>query len=81
MLTSIEKVEGWTVPITGGVSRAALEQVIEELVLVGALERPIAVDDVLRDAPVHAAYLELTSRLELHAAHETARAAVAKYGF
>jgi hypothetical protein len=39
------------------------------------------VADVYRDGPVTAAYQELTARPELRAAHETALAAVAKYGY
>lgn len=52
IVTSVEKTEGWNVPITGGVSRPALEQAIEELTTFGELEGRLAVDDVLRDARV-----------------------------
>ena len=81
MLTGVEKLEGWTVPVHGGVSYAAFEQVIGELLLLGELERPITVEEVLREFPVHVAYLELTARPELEAAHAKALAAVEKYGF
>jgi hypothetical protein len=81
MITSIEKVEGWTVPVHGGVSRAALAGVVEELLAGGELDRPVDLDDVLRDGIVNAAYQELSGRPALRAAHETALASVEKYGF
>jgi hypothetical protein len=81
IITGIEKVEGWTVPVNGGVSHEALAGVIEELTASGDLDRPVAIADVLRDGPVNAAYAELSGRPELQAAHETALAAVRKYGF
>ncbi len=81
MITSIEKVEGWTVPVTGGVARAALASVVEELTASGELDRPVDLDDVLRDGRATAAYQALSVRPELAAAHQIALAAVAKYGF
>jgi ABC-type nitrate/sulfonate/bicarbonate transport system substrate-binding protein len=81
IVTSVEKTEGWNVPITGGVSRPGLEQVIEELTTFGELEGPLTLDAVLRDEFVRAAYEDLRSRPALHAAHQKALAAVEKYGF
>jgi ABC-type nitrate/sulfonate/bicarbonate transport system substrate-binding protein len=81
MLNREEKVEGWALPITGGIAPDALQSIVDELVEVGELARPVAVADVYRDGPVTAAYQELTARPELRAAHETALAAVAKYGY
>ena len=81
IISGPHKVEGWTVPITGGVSHEALAGVIEELVGLGELERPLAVEDVLRDGPVTEAYRAVSSRPELRPALETAQAAVAKYGY
>jgi ABC-type nitrate/sulfonate/bicarbonate transport system substrate-binding protein len=81
IVTSIEKLEGWNVPIDGGVSRAALEQVIEELRTLGELDDPPHIDDVLRDDLVREAYREVSSRPELQPALSVALAARAKYGF
>jgi ABC-type nitrate/sulfonate/bicarbonate transport system substrate-binding protein len=81
IITSIEKVEGWTVPADGGVSREALARVIEESVELGELERPLDVADVLRDEPMKAAYVDLRSRPELQPIQQTIAAAVQKYGF
>jgi hypothetical protein len=81
MITSIEKVEGWTVPVNGGVSRPALESVVEELTASGELDRPVDLVDVLRDGLVTAAYQDLSRRPALQPTHQTALAAVAKYGF
>jgi hypothetical protein len=43
--------------------------------------RPIPVEDVLRDGPAQDAYREVSGRPALQAAHQTALAAVEKYGF
>ena len=79
--SSVERVEGWTVPVTGGIAHQALEQVIAELVEEGELERPIPLEDVLRDDTVTAAYRDVSGRPALRAAHEKALAAVAKWGY
>ncbi len=81
IITSIEKVEGWTVPPDGGVSRAALQAVINELREVGELDVDVSVDDTLRDEAAIAAYDELKSRPELDPIRATISAAVEKYGF
>ncbi len=81
MVTDVDKVEGWHVPIDGGIAHAALERIIAELVASGELAHPMAVDDVLRDDLVSAGHAELTLRPELQAAHATALAAQAKYGY
>jgi ABC-type nitrate/sulfonate/bicarbonate transport system substrate-binding protein len=81
IITSIEKVEGWTVPPDGGVSRTALRAVIEELREVGELDHNIPVDEVLRDEAVLEAYRELEARRELAGSRATVAAAVEKYGF
>jgi hypothetical protein len=81
IISGPHKVEGWTVPITGGVSHEALAGVVDELVASGELERPLAVQDVLRDGPVSEAYRVVSNRAELQPALAVAQAAVAKYGF
>lgn len=81
IITSIEKVEGWTVPADGGVAREALARVIEEAVELGELGRSLPVEEVLRDEPVRKAYADLHSRAELQGIQEVIAAAVRKYGF
>ena len=80
IVTSVEKTEGWNVPITGGVSRPALEQVIEELTTFGELQGPLPVEAVLRDEFVRAAYEDVSTRPSLQPAQQKALAAVEKYG-
>jgi ABC-type nitrate/sulfonate/bicarbonate transport system substrate-binding protein len=81
IVSSVEKTEGWNLPIHGTVVPETLERVVEELVLFGELERALDVNDVLRQDAASAAYRELSIRPALQEAHEIARAAVAKYGF
>ena len=81
MLNRVEKVEGWALPISGGIAREAVEQVIADLVESGELEHPLAVEAVLHDGPVTAAYAELTGRPALQAAHQQALAAVQRWGY
>jgi hypothetical protein len=81
IVTSPEKVDGWALPIDGGILPQALKRVIEEMVVGGRLSRTIQMDEVLRDGPVTGAYREVSSRSELQPALKKARAAVEKYGF
>jgi NMT1/THI5 like len=81
MLNRVEKVEGWALPISGGIARETVEQVIADIVESGELERPLAVEEVLRDGPVKAAYEELTGRPALQAAHQKALAAVQRWRY
>ena len=81
IITSIEKVEGWTVPADGGVAPEALQRVIDESRELGELDQPLEVRDVLRDGPVKAAYAELCSRPELDGIRANVAEAVQKYGF
>ena len=81
IVSSVEKTEGWNLPVHGGVVPESLERVIEELVALGELERPIPVADVLRDGPAADAYRDVSGRPALQPAHQTALAAVEKYGF
>jgi len=81
IVTSLEKVEGWALPINGGVSPQALGLVIKEMVEMGELDRSIPVEEVLRDGPVTDAYREVSGRPELQPALQKVLAVVAKYGF
>jgi ABC-type nitrate/sulfonate/bicarbonate transport system substrate-binding protein len=81
MVTSVDAVEGWHVPISGGLSHPILERIIGELVASGELDRPIALADVLRDELVTAGYADLSARPELQAAHEKALQVTAQYGY
>ena len=81
IVTSLEKVEGWALPINGGVSRGALERVIREMVETGELDRSIPVEEVLHDGPVSDAYREVSGRPELQPALQKVLTVVAKYGF
>jgi hypothetical protein len=81
IVTSVEKTEGWNLPVHGRVVPDSLERVIAELVATGDLERPIAVADVLRGEAADDAYREVSTRPELQADLQPALAAVEKYGF
>ena len=81
IVTSPEKVDGWALPIDGGILPEALKRVIEEMVEGGRLTRTIPVEEVLRDGPVTDAYRDLSNRAEVQPALQKARAAVEKYGF
>lgn len=81
IVTGPEKVDGWALPIDGGVTRESLERVIEEMKEAGRLEGPARVDDVLCDTAVSDAYRKVASRPELKGSLEKARAARDKYGF
>jgi ABC-type nitrate/sulfonate/bicarbonate transport system substrate-binding protein len=79
--TSLEKLDGWALPIDGGVTADSLRRIIDEMVTVGMLKSPIPVEAVLRDSAVKHAYDELKARPELQPAITKAKAVVEKYGF
>jgi NitT/TauT family transport system substrate-binding protein len=81
IVTSLEKVDGWALPINGGVTAESLKRIIQEMTAIGYLKRPIDVESVLRDAAVKNAFQELLTRTELQPAYEKAKRAVEKYGF
>jgi len=81
IVTSPEKVDGWALPIDGGILPQALKRVIEEMVAGGRLNRSIQVEDVLHDGPVRDAYRDVSGRPGVQPALQKARAAVEKYGF
>jgi len=81
IVTSIEKVNGWALPIDGSVEAESLKRIIQEMTAIGKLNQPIGVESVLRDSAVKEAYKELLTRPDLQAAYEKAKGAVEKYGF
>ena len=81
LISSPEKVEGWTLPIDLAVSRTDTADTIEEMVGLKQLDRPIEPGEVVRDALVTAAYQEVSGRPELQLALKKAQAAVKKWGF
>jgi hypothetical protein len=81
LLSSPAKVEGWTLPIDLAVSRTDVTETIQEMVRLRQLDRPIGLEDVVRDALVIAAYQEVSGRPELLPALQKAQAAVRKWGF
>jgi ABC-type nitrate/sulfonate/bicarbonate transport system substrate-binding protein len=81
LLSSSEKVEGWTLPIDLAVPRTDVAETIEEMLQLKQLAQTIDSEDVVRKAPAIAAYQEVSSRPELQAAFQKAQAAVKKWGF
>ena len=81
IVTSPDRVESWALPIDGGVEPQAVERIAREMVTAGKLQQRLSVREILRDGPVTDAYREVSRRAESRVALETARAAVAKYGF
>jgi hypothetical protein len=80
MVTNAEHLESWIMPVTGGFTRQAVELFIDEMVLLGELERAIHPDEVMRFDIAEHAFDELTSRPELQAAASKAQAAAKKHG-
>lgn len=81
IVTSLEKVDGWALPIDGGVNSESLTRIIRDMTTIGQLNEPIDAESVLRDGAVNQAYQELLARPELRPAYEKAKRAVEKYGF
>jgi hypothetical protein len=87
IITSIEKIEGWTVPIHGMLaieadkSEETLEQVVEELVQIGELAGPVRADRVLRLDAARNAHEALRARPQLAEAWQRAAEVRAKYGY
>jgi hypothetical protein len=81
LLSSREKVEGWTLPIDLAVPRTDVAETIEEMLQLKQLDHTIGSEDIVRDAPAVAAYQEVSSRPELQAALQKAQVAVKKWGF
>lgn len=81
IVTSVEKVDGWALPIDGGVTAESLNRIIQEMVAIGNLKDPINVQSLLHDSAVREAYQELVKRRELRPAHDKVNLVVEKYGF
>ena len=65
IVTSLEKVDGWALPIDGGVTADSLKRIIEEMTAIGDLKERIEVESLLCDSAVREAYQELRKRPEL----------------
>ena len=81
IVTSLEKVDGWALPIDGGVTVDSLKRIMEGMVAIGELKTAIEVESLLRDDAVKAAFQDLRKRPELQAPYEKVKAVVEKYGF
>lgn len=81
IVTSLEKVDGWALPIDGGVSAESLQRIIQGMTAIGDLKEPIEVESLLRDSAVKEAFQDLIKRPELQPAYEKVKLVVEKYGF
>lgn len=81
IVTSLEKVDGWALPVDGGVTADSLKRIIQEMTVAGDLKEPIAVESLLYDSAVREAYQELLRRPELQPSYEKVQVVVEKYGF
>jgi ABC-type nitrate/sulfonate/bicarbonate transport system substrate-binding protein len=81
IVTSLEKVDGWALPIDGGVTADSLKRIIQEMTAIGDLKTAVEVESLLYDSAVREAYQELLKRPELMPAHEKVKLVVQKYGF
>jgi len=81
IVTSLEKVDGWALPIDGGVTADSLKRIIHGMVAVDDLKAPIDVESLLRDSAVKGAFQDLLNRPNLQPAYEKVKTAVEKYGF
>ncbi len=81
IVTGPEKLEGWPLPIDGGVPRKALVGIIEEMVTNDEIDRVVPVEEIIVDGPASEAYRDVSSRPELNAALRRAQVAAEKYGF
>jgi ABC-type nitrate/sulfonate/bicarbonate transport system substrate-binding protein len=81
MVTDPDKVEAWVMPLAGAFGHEAIAGVIDEMVTLGQLERPITVDAVVRDGPVNDAYRDVSTRPQLQASVRTSQALIEKYGY
>ncbi len=80
MVTNAAHLEEWIMPVTGWFTREALERVIDEMVTLGQIEKPMAIEEFARDAAVVKAFEDLKNRPEQKANAERALAAAAKHG-
>lgn len=81
IVTSLEKVDGWALPIDGGVTADSLKRIIQGIMAIGDLKAPIDAESLLRDSAVKEAFQELLKRPALQSAYEKVKLVVKKYGF
>ena len=81
IVTSLEKIDGWALPIDGGVTHDSLKRIIQEMTAIRELKAPIEVRSLLRDSAAKEAFQELLKRPNLQPAYQKVKLAVEKYGF
>jgi ABC-type nitrate/sulfonate/bicarbonate transport system substrate-binding protein len=81
IVTSLEKLDGWALPIDGGVTPDSLKRIIQEMTAMKELKAPIEVESLLRDSAAKDAFQELLKRPNLQPAYQKVKLAVEKYGF
>jgi ABC-type nitrate/sulfonate/bicarbonate transport system substrate-binding protein len=81
IVTAPDRVDSWAIPVDGAVAADSVKRITDEMVRAGKLPKVRPVKEILRDEAVREAYQAVSSRPELKAALEIARAAERKYGF
>ena len=81
IVSSPDRLDSWALPIDGGITPAAVERIVGEMVKAGKLNQSIPTNEILRDDAVKRAYAEISNRPALKPAHGIALAAQEKYGF
>ena len=81
IVTAPDRVDSWAIPVDGAVAADSVKRITDEMVRAGKLPKVRPVAEILRDDAVREAYQSVSSRPELKAALEIARAAEKKYGF
>jgi ABC-type nitrate/sulfonate/bicarbonate transport system substrate-binding protein len=81
IVTAPDRVDSWAIPVDGAVAADSVKRITDEMVRAGKLPKVRPVKEILRDDAVREAYQAVSSRPELKAALEIARAAERKYGF
>ncbi len=81
LVTRVEVIESWPIPLDGAVSHDQLAAIIATMTAAGKLPAGLAVDNVLQDSLVSEAFRDLSARPELRAAREAAERSREKYGY
>ena len=81
IVTSLEKVDGWALPIDGGVTADSLKRIIQEMTAIGDLKSRCRSGIAAPRFSRQRGYQELLKRPELQPAHEKVKLVVEKYGF
>lgn len=74
-------VDTWPMPLDGGVAPEELEKIMQERLQAGTIDRPLPLDEVLKDEVVKEAYRELCARPESQPALARNRLLKTTYGF